>query len=177
MKKLVLVFLVLFVSTFAIANGEHADKEFITGSGFDLVHVNHILVGTYNLIPVWAEKICGSHIKGQIKLGKEIKEFVVKKIDGKLTAKFPGRTFKFSGFDKENKTIYISDDEYGREIAIRYDMQDVEDVHLVKVSFNADAVTGINPDDVRSFDVFLDGECCYGSLIYYALFLTGLVAM
>ena len=85
MKSFLVVTLLFLLASFsAVASGDHADREFITGAGFDLVKVNDILVGTYNLIPIWAEKKCGSHIRGIYKKGSEISHFSVEMKNRKL---------------------------------------------------------------------------------------------
>ena len=66
MKKLLLSLLcaMFFIGGVSASDEGHPEREFLTGSGFDLVKVNDVLVGTFNLIPIWAEKACGEYIKG-----------------------------------------------------------------------------------------------------------------
>ncbi|MFH1729099.1 MAG: hypothetical protein ABIA04_11860 [Pseudomonadota bacterium] len=174
MKKSFLFLSILLFPVYLLASEGHADKEFIKGAGFDLVHVNHVLVGTYNLIPVWAEKECGSHIKGQYKTGEEIKEFGVIAEEGKpITGYFEGYAISFSGLDPDNKiiTLNINDDltneSFSADFQIRFEFEDFADGHMKNITFYLN-------NGKEDLSVKLEGECCYGSAIFYSILFFGL---
>lgn len=161
-KMLTALLLIASLSAFA-SGGGHADKEPIVGSGFDLVLVNGIIVGTYNLIPIWAEKKCGSHIRGTYKVGEEIKNFAVQKVDGKLTGTFGDRKVLFAGLDKPNKKIMVKFND--ETIIVTWEAESFENGHY----HNVDLMFG-------DFNINIQGEACLGSLIFYSLFFTGLTS-
>ena len=170
MKGFLIGTLIFLLASFsALASGDHADREFVTGARFDLVKVNDVLVGTYDLIPIWAEKECGSHIRGFYKKGSEILHFSVEMKDRKLTGTFGDLTIQFLKIDKENKDIILKNGE--REISVRYAFESFESPHFHDITFSF-----LNGHDLPSV-VRLDGECCMGSMIFYSIFFYGIAAL
>ena len=118
MKHVFAMLALVLLTQPVFASEEHAPKEFITGSGFDLVHVQDILVGTFELMPVWAEKKCGSHIRGIYRQAETTKEFAVEIIETngvkKITGSFNGKSIAFKKLDRQNQVLFL--DVNGKEI-------------------------------------------------------------
>jgi len=169
MKKF-LVALGVFACLLVSAEGDHNAKETITGSGFDLVHVNSILVGTYNIIPIWAEKICGSHIRGKVKVGEETLDFSVEMIDKKITGMFKDLKVQFAKMDIANKKIILKAGEELVEINFTTQGYDAEEGHNFGITFNFNSKG-------EEHSIFLDGESCYGSMIFYSIFFYGITSL
>lgn len=168
-KSLLALLCIVFFVSGVFTEGTHPEKEFFKGSGFDFVKVNDIIVGTFNLIPVWADKSCGNYIKGLYKTGNEIKEFSVLVKDKKLTGTFGKKEIVFETIDKEKKEIILSSE--GNKFVFTYNFAGTNGGHLVDFTFNFQGI------DNNFYVVRLDGECCLGSVIFYSVFLTGLTSL
>ncbi|MCG2725428.1 MAG: hypothetical protein L6420_04070 [Elusimicrobia bacterium] len=171
MKKLLLSLLcaVFFVGGAFASDEGHPDREFLTGSGFEFVKVNDVLVGTFNLIPIWAEKACGDHIKGFYKVGKDVKEFSVIIKDGKLTGTFGKRVIVVEGVDPQKKEITLTSG--GNKFIFKYNNGGTNGAHLVNLQFDFQGI------DQNNYNVTLDGECCLGSVMFYSVFITGVTSL
>lgn len=165
--KLFLAFLLTMTLAFsAFAEGDHAEREDITGSGFVMAHVKEVLVGTVNNIPVWATKTCGDKIEGQYKktADGEVEQFLVANVDRKLTGTFGEKVVQFAGLDRDNSTIMLKDGD--QTINVKYETEsfDGEHYHGITWKFNGK-------------EIHLDGEGCLGSMIFYSLFFYGLSSL
>ncbi|MFH1618942.1 MAG: hypothetical protein ABIG11_03470 [bacterium] len=171
MKKIFALFLVLAMSpaTGLFAEGTHPEKEFFKGSGFDLVKVNDVMVGLYNLMPIWADKACGDHIKGLYKAGKDIGEFSVVVKDKKPMGTFGENTVSFVRIDKEKKAIVLQSS--AGEVYVYYSYAGTNGEHMMNIDFRFDGLNG------RQHHVMLEGECCLGSVIFYSIFLYGVTGL
>jgi hypothetical protein len=169
MKKILsIAILVLLTSFFAFGSGDHPDREYLTGSGFDLIKVNDVLVGTFGLVPIWAEKECGSHIKGLYKKGEENAEFIVKVEDQQLVGSFGSNLIAFNRIDRENNNIILKIGE--NEVSVHYEAEIVENPHLKNITFTF-------TNNETPYEVKLEGECCLGSVIFYSIFLYGITSI
>ena len=136
MKLSYLFFIVFFVSTITWADDHDPNKkEFFSGSDFSFTKINGIIVGTVGVIPVWAEKVCGSHIKGIYKKEKNINKFSVEVVDKKLVGNFGEKnTLVFSKMDKENQIIHLLNDK--EEILIRFSAESFSNNHFNNITFS-----------------------------------------
>ncbi len=171
MKKILAISLIgIFASLPVFASDAgHPDREFITGAGFDLVKVNDVLVGTFNLIPIWADKKCGDHINGLYKKGTEVAEFSVGKLNEVLTGSFGEKRITYAGFDKERSIIKLQDGEL--TIGVHFASESFEGGHHKQITFTFLSSKG------NTREIKLDGECCMGSAIYYAIFFYGIMTI
>ena len=170
MKKLLLSLLcAMFFIGGVSAHEDHPEREFLKGSGFDFVKVNDVLVGTFNLIPIWAEKSCGEYIKGFYKTGEEVKTFEVGIKDGKLTGTFGNRVIVVEGVDTEKKEITLLSE--GNKFIFKYDYAGTDGAHLINLQFDFQGI------DQSHYIVALEGECCLGSVMFYSVFITGVTSL
>lgn len=170
-RMLIAMSLVILGSFSAYAEGDHNPVETITGSGFDMKHLNDdIVMGTFNNIPIWSEKQCGSHIRGFYRINKETKEFSVGVVDKKLTGTFPAVTFQFAGIDKAKQNMMI--DVNGQMVAVHYetDSFNAEEGHYNGLTFSFE-------NNGKQYTVKVDGEACLGSMAYYAVFFYGITTI
>lgn len=165
MKKLLLALLVLVPFSLAIASDEPHPTEYILGAGFNMTKTNDIIVGTYNAIPFWAEKKCGSHIRGIYKKEDAIKEFSVVLNQGKLEGVFGNVAISFVKFDKENRNITLNVN--GAEVVVHFEYVSFADGHFKNITFTFG----------NGFTVALMGEACGGSTMFYAIFLVGVTLL
>ena len=170
MKKLLVTFLFAVLSISAFGHGDHGEREEIKGSGFDFAKVKDIIVGTFDNYPVWAEKKCGSHIRGQYKKDAEgeIKTFSVEVVDQVISGTFGDKKINFVGVDRENKIIKLSMGDVA--VPIHYKTESFEDGHFHGITWTF-TVHG------EEHNVYLDGECCLGSMIFYSVFFYGLTTI
>jgi hypothetical protein len=167
MKRLLSLCLIL-LATNSFANTEHNEKEFITGSGFDMTKINDIIVGSYNMIPVWAEKVCGSHIKGTFRKDTTPGEFSVLIENKKLIGRFAGVTIGIAGIDKEKQIITLSvvGPEGTSTSEVHFAYESFAENHFQNITFEFDGNT-----------VKLEGEACLGSTMFFSIFLKGMTLL
>ena len=167
MKRLLSLCLIL-LATSSFASTEEHNKEFITGSGFNMTKIGDIIVGTYDMIPIWAEKVCGSHIKGTYRKGTTAGEFSVLIEDKKLIGRFADVTLGIAGIDKEKQIITLSvvSPQGTSTTEIRFTSEGFADGHYENMTFDFDGKI-----------VKLQGKACLGSTMFLSMLLKGMTIL
>lgn len=105
------------------------------------------------------------HAAFLFQFGKKVENFSINLNDDKvIVASFGSKTFSFSSFDRDNQRIILSQD--GENHSISFTYEKFHHNHYQNIVFN-----------MKDISIEFDGEACPGSLIYYSMFLYGILSL